>query len=85
MLLERLTLVALFITVALAGCSDGTAPAVGSIGNQAEEPDTVDRGSVLRGPDDDVARGMAPLILPRGVRFIVLQDGPETPPKSRRR
>jgi hypothetical protein len=87
MLLERLTLVALFVTVALMACSDGTAPVVRSIGNQGETPeppDTEDTGRAVRGPDDAVVRGLAPLILPRGVRFTVLRGDPATSPKTSR-
>jgi hypothetical protein len=85
MLLERLMLVVPLLTVALAACSDGTAPVVRSIGNQGEAPDTGDTGRAVRGPDEAVGRGLASLILPRGVRFTVLQGDPAKPSKSPRR
>jgi hypothetical protein len=85
MLLERLLLVTLLVTVVLAGCSDVTAPLVRSIGNRGEPPDTGDTGRAVRGPDDAVVRGLAPLILPRGVRFTVLQGERAKPPQSPRR
>lgn len=78
LLLERLTLVALFVSVALAGCSDPTAPAAPSLGNQAGAPDTADGGHAGRGPDDGVIRGTPP-ILPRGVRLTVLRGDPKPP------
>ena len=83
LLLERLTLVSLFVAVALAACSDATAPAVPSLGNEAGAPDTGDAGRALRSPDDGVVRGTPP-IFPGGVRLTVLRGDPK-PPKSPRR
>jgi hypothetical protein len=86
MLLERLTLVALFISVALAGCSDAApAPAAPSTGNQPDPVDTGDGGRRFRGPDRRVALGSANPIVPRGVRFTVLQGDPAKQPDSPRR